>query len=394
MTEDVVSATCSVDVAGEEGQVNFTSIEVQNCDIGLDGEFNYADSPVNHGWVYSSRNPAPDMSGTSATLGVSQSGMNHEVQCKLAFFDVSAKMKLSADTAIQMFISDGTDNIIASLTFDTSGAATGTADVIAYDFSTGDYITFGTVALDEFFIASIVTNTKDLTVSINVDGQAVDVPFENSAFTSPISKVFVFNQFGTVEFDYIRTSGSGDTVKDASTVQTEIAFAHLDSCTSARDFSADPPGHIINTSATGSDRYLYSGEELYPNIQDYCDRITKVEGFFGITNLGTDLDYWYAEDVCSYTELADAVQYNNECWSEAFAYCVDVTYAADQEAATRGADGATVCLGILGASVPSTRLLGPLWSAAWRLALENIMMVIFLVFVLVVWLSLKGLRRK
>jgi hypothetical protein len=168
------------------------------------------------------------------------------------------------------------------------------------------------------------------------------------AFTA----VQMLHASGTVEYDYIMTYGNTGIERDLSGGK-ETWKSMLDKCTSVsdRDFDKVPVGKLSATAR-------------YAKLAEAC--AVKYNG--------------RASALCTYADLKDAVMYNPLCFSDAFNYCVSVTYPGfggdltsnvSAGPVSAGMDATSVCTMTLGLSVGTDKIFVPTMSIFGNLFKEH-----------------------
>jgi hypothetical protein len=335
-----------------------------------DGEFNYDGELTDYGWIVSSVGGAR-IKGNGAEAVTSGAGYVFVSRgldsCTKSGMDVEMKVDLRsiATEYGALTIYAATQNPLASIKVVRNSSGSG---LEVYAFSS-----IGSA--NKVFSGDVNKTSAVLRVEINrltgmqtvyVDNvSVVTLSLMNEIpLNEPINGVSIRAMNG-MGVDYVRIlSVSGEELPGSMNISM-VALWKLDDC--ERYSKNYDPKH------NGS---------VYVHVQGYCEQIGG----------------------CSDLDLTRIVRYNENCYEEAFSYCVFEYYPANagtlsgysgDEAkvysAQTGMDGATVCSAILGVGVGVNKILIPSLSVLWNMVLRTaIYWILLLVAVVVVVLVMRA----
>ncbi len=374
--EESVSNYCvsNLVVTVEENETE-DNIREGLCSLGLGGEFNYLESPLEYGW--DSQKGSFTMTGSQ----YSPSGdgyLSAEIDCDASYLVAETKFSVSNRGAIAFTLIDEQEFIRSTILIEDG-------KLYVDDWSSDAYVSAGFVAGTSYILKVTQDSdlqTYDVVIMDNSDqiiySDAHSIPNINLQSGKVFGSFIINNYVGKNYVDYVRLLGAGEFISSEQTGE-ERDLDFLKNCVSPskRDFDEVPPGYL-NLNET-------ERRQVYRNVQLYCASSSD-------------------DGQCGFTQLASVVRKNPDCWSEAYLYCLDVTYRSDPDAddykddleqynLKAGLDGATVCGTVLSTSSGVEAILAPIFNSFWRVIRHNWLLSILSVFILVIAVVVYAKRR-
>jgi len=326
-----------VETATKSCSVNIVLPEVGKCSLEADGEFNYVDFLSNHGWTGTGSSKIP--SAGFITLVPSDSVSYAVDQCN-EYSVVTVRERLYADSLSKLTLKDVDGKVIA-----------------------GFLVDLGTVYTLAGNPVVSVTPGAAIVVDIELDAATNKVNwYVDGVVKSSVDQVF--STLGSVSItgpgavDYVRILKSGVSV--GGVVEGDLGTEGAVQCLKG-DYSvlADCDAELRNDPSADVRR-------SYPTLARYC-------ASNGLTG-------------CRYGELQCVVAYNQQCWKEAYNYCVRVGYGLEEGTiySESNLEGGTVCTAVLGMSSGFNSIVKPTVKVGWAVLTSNAVVALVLLLVLIV----------
>jgi hypothetical protein len=330
-TVDGSSDTKSCDVV-----VSLPSAKELSCSMGVDGEFSYTSSIVNHGWSV--------VRGSSSRLlpssGILMTQFGDSIQyplsgCLYDSITVEARLQ-NSQRAIFAIVGSDPSNVFAFRFDERTGTLYNQDGVVLKSLSS--FIQMNDV---RFVIAR-----SSGTVSFYFGDELL---FTQSLGSFNLASVVLEN---AMFVDYVRLTSSGDIVFDDSGVNYSVVLTgNVDSLRSCVDVSA----HSSRVSRLS-----------YSDVSAYCSSLSK--GY------------------CSVLELQAIANSYGDCSKQTYNYCVYEEYprVMGLPRDSSSYQGGTFCSGLLVTYGTYSTIVSPFVSQLWGVLTSNILVFLLIVFVVVV----------
>jgi hypothetical protein len=328
------------------------------CAIGynnIDGGFNYVDAVTSHNWVTNTNGGSIVLTGSSAKMlpsGDNSISLTHTLGCDKSSLSMEAKFKYD----------DTTNSQRSDFMLQQDSGYSPTPTGYFYSIVSGGimkiYAVSGTEGPLQIYTSDNPTNWTTVKVVVDrvlgkqsyyVNGVGMLTTDVTNLANGQFS-VVLLNGNANLEVDYIQVgeaSGSSIIVQNATQEEMGRAVVNLAQCKTAAEVY-DAQGYDPHSNST-------QRIALMAHVKAYCDTISGG---------------------CDYSKLNTAIRINSNCYSEAYQYCVQVVYPREQgnddaiaagiPTQQTGADGASVCAGVLTTSAGANRIVVPIFNSIWK----------------------------
>ena len=362
------------------------------CTLGdnnIEGSFNFVDTTVEkNGWVLGANTQTLLVNGNylvfKQTPGY-QGQLLHPLTCDYQRLRAEVKLRppQTSDTGATTF------SVMARSFASTSSAIVPMGMVTVVKSDAAPFVTvYAQSSTGDFLVyASNSSTMKWMTIGVSVDRltskMAIDVTPEGENMTGPLE--YDVKNVAAGQFAGIMVGGSNEYYLDYVKVTTlsGISIASMTEAQKVRQSAAvrylknDPNDATVGCQdIRQAEGYNKDSRLTFDHVNAYCNSVANTA------------DHQNNPGYCTFSDLQEIVMVNSNCYLEAYAYCVNVTYSKTagfsdsglksltntQEidmstlpAESAGGEGAGVCMSTLGISVVMSRQALPFMNVMWGL---------------------------